>query len=98
MAIKPIQYSDSTKHYHAQGTERLTAYEFNCGYVQQVESPSCTVNQGIQLQMWKEHGVFHVRAHDFSKSERIFWDSFQTMTQATRRYFKAKRELGLKQS
>jgi hypothetical protein len=93
--MKPIQYADKTKMFHAPGTERLTRYEFVCGYIQQAESANCTVSSGRQLTLWMEHGTFHVRAHDFGKHERLFWDVFDTMTEANKRYFQAKRELAL---
>lgn len=90
-----IQYQDSTKKFHRPGTLRLTRYEFACGYVQQVESQGCTISNGIQLRIWMEHSTFHVRAHNFSTGERIFWESFDTMTEANRRFFRAMHELNL---
>ncbi len=90
-----IQYSDATRKFHKAGTLRLAYYEFLCGYAQRVETPDCTVSAGISLTLWMEHRTFHVRAHNFTTDERIFWDSFDTMTQANRRFFKAKKELGL---
>lgn len=92
--MKPIRYEDSTKHFHMPGTFRLTYYEFNCGYVQRVESNDCTLDSGISLTLWKEHNKFHVRAHNYATG-RIFWDSFDTMTQANKRFFKAAKSLGL---
>jgi hypothetical protein len=93
--MKAIQYADRAKHFHKPGTERLTRYEFACGYVQRAESPGgCTVSSGVQLTLWHE-GTFHVRAHDFAEHKRLFWDVFETMTEANRRYFQAKRQLGL---
>src|ERR1700759_403472 len=80
--MKPIQYEDSAKHFHKPGTERLTAYEFACGYVQHAERgmqhdpENLAPTAGVSLTLWKEHGTFHVRAHDFGKHERLFWDSF----------------------
>ena len=95
--MQTIQYSDKTNRFHKPGTLRLTYYEFRCGYVQQLETAPCSAKPGTgtQLQIWMEHGTFHVRAHDFQKHERIFWDSFDTMTEANRRFFRAKWELGL---
>ncbi len=98
MSIPAIIYADPTKtdkRFRKQGTERLTRYELACGYTQVAETPDCTYMQGVSVALWHEGACFHVRAHDFTNSRRIFWDSFDTMTAANQRYFKAKRELGL---
>jgi hypothetical protein len=97
MSIPAIIYEDSTKkdkRFHKQGTHRLTRYEFACGYTQESEK-QCCIEGWIRLVMWMEHGTFHVRAHDHGENKRLFWDSFDTMTAANQRYYKAKRELGL---
>ena len=67
----------------------LTPYALNCGYVQQIDSAN------LRLALWKEHGTIHVRAHDFNDHKRIFWDCFDTLTAARKRFAVAKRELNL---
>lgn len=62
---------------------RLTAYAFNCGYV---EYRLLEDNSSITL--WKEHNVYHVRMHH-KYHGRIFWDSFPTLTEARKRYHEA---------
>ena len=54
----------------------LTHYELSGGYVQIAES------NGTRVTLWKEHGVFHVRAHDFDSGKRIVWKSYRTLTDA----------------
>lgn len=95
--MKAIEYSDDSRKWHRPGTERLTRYELECGAVMSIESEGCTIDSGIRLELWKEPGcsVYQVRAHDFGKHERIFWDSFDTYTAASKRYFRARKELNV---
>ena len=100
--MQAIQYQDATNMFHAQGTERLTLYELECGGIMQIDkgmkyAANHAPVAGVSLSLWKEPGCdcFHVRAHDFGKHERIFWDSFTTYTAASARYFRAKRALGM---
>ncbi len=105
MSIPAIIYADPTKRdkrFRRSGSERLTRYEFACGYTQECETAGCDITQGVQLRLWMEYGTFHVRAHNFGSDipvdgvhGRLFWDSFDTLTAANQRYYKAKRELGL---
>ena len=101
--MKPIEYADRSKRWHRPGTERLTHYELACGSVMRSES-KIAVNprnlapiDGVSLQLWKEPAcsVFQVRAHNFGTHSRIFWDSFTNYTAASRRYFRAQKELHL---
>ena len=48
----------------------LSRYALACGYVQKRE-----VSPGIEVSLWREHGVYHVRAHDFENGRRVFWRS-----------------------
>lgn len=57
----------------------ITAYQFACGYVDRVERGK------VWVTLWKEHGVYHVRAHEFDGRGRLAWKVFQTLT-AARRY------------
>jgi hypothetical protein len=72
----------------------LTAYGLACGYV---ESEWFNVNlpstEGIKVTLWHELGCYHVRAHDFDASKRIFWDSFRSLPEARKRYRQAISEL-----
>ena len=55
----------------------LTHYALACGYVQQVEI--CD----IYLRMWHDGGCcFHVSLFDYKNLKRIFWHSFNTLTEA----------------
>lgn len=58
---------------------KLTAYALACGYIEKKERGT------VQVTLWREHGVYHVRAHDFERG-RIFWDSFITLTDARKRF------------
>jgi hypothetical protein len=50
--------------YTKRGT--LSAYGLGCGYVEHRE------RNGISVELWREHGVYHVRTHDYSAG-RIHW-------------------------
>lgn len=58
----------------------LSAYQLACGYVQRHEC------DGIQTTLWREHGAYHVRTHDFNQHQRIAWNVFRTLTEARREY------------
>jgi hypothetical protein len=74
---------------------RLTAYALACGDVEQyeigdrhvwtLENPQLS---GRQVTLWEEHGVYHVRHHDFERFGRISW-STHTKLSAARRYYDA---------
>lgn len=67
----------------------LSQYALACGSVERAAKRNTVIN------MWLEHGVYHVRGHDHDKRGRLFWDTFETVTEA-RKYFSTKRrELGL---
>ena len=74
----------------------LTAYAFACGYIQRQTIGS------KQITLWVEHGCHHVRAHDFNSDVvhtesgvrgRLFWLSFDTLTEARKIYRQKLREL-----
>lgn len=61
----------------------LSAYSFACGY-QQIAAIG-----DVTLTMWHEGACFHVRAHDHENAGRLFWESFDNVTQA-RKFFETK--------
>ena len=66
---------------------RLTLYALACGYIERKET------EALRLDLWHEGAAFHVRAHDFAHHNRVFWESFGTLT-AARKFFDLKnREL-----
>lgn len=67
----------------------LTAYALACGYVERA------VKRNTTLQLWCEHGVYHVRAHDHGSLGRLFWHSYPTVKQARARFSESRRALGL---
>lgn len=58
----------------------LTPYGLACGYIEN------DFNKGIDTCLWKEHGKYHVRQHDFNKGQRISWEVFDYLS-AARPYF-----------
>jgi len=57
----------------------LTAYALACGYIH------VRVRNTVSVTLWREHGCYHVRAHD-SERGRLWWDSFITLTDARKRF------------
>lgn len=59
---------------------RLTPYALACGYLEQFE------RNGSRVTLWHEGGpLYHVRHHS-DLHGRVFWDSFETITAARKRY------------
>ncbi len=63
---------------------RLTPYALACGYVEQDE------HEGIRTTLWLEHGCLHVRQHDHSRGERIFWKCPENLKEARSIFDRAK--------
>lgn len=62
---------------------RLTNYALACGCVETFE------NEGRAVTLWHEGGqVFHVRAHDHNKGQRLEWETFERLTDARRHFDK----------
>ena len=72
---------------------KLTAYGFNCGYVEKKR----TKNNETEIQMYKEHSVYHVKIFDVWNTpgrvgclgiidnemlNRVEWRSFYTLRDA----------------
>ena len=67
-------------------TDYLTRYELNCGCVSQ------KVVNNISVCLWKEHGVYHVRAHDFTLHTRLEWNSFHLLGEARKDFRRMSRK------
>ena len=56
---------------------RLTRYAIHCGYVEK------KISGPVETTLWHEGGpLYHVRQHNFETHTRIFWESFETLTEA----------------
>jgi len=64
--------------YTARG--ELTGYGLACGYIERAEA------RGISITLWKEHNCYHVRAHNHNTGERLYWNTFDTLTEARKDY------------
>lgn len=57
-------------------SKKPTAYEFACGALQ-------SYNQGdLSIKIWCEHGVYHVRAHEYNGAGRKDWQVYRTLGDA----------------
>jgi hypothetical protein len=63
----------------------LTSYGLSCGYIEKY------IKDDKQITLWKEHGVYHVRAHDFNTGLRIAWHTTYSLTEARKLYHKIKK-------
>jgi hypothetical protein len=59
---------------------RLTPYALACGYIELDET------NGTHTKLWFEGGtVYHVSQHN-SRRERVFWDCFERLSAARKRF------------
>ena len=73
--------------------QKVTGYYLNCGYVQR-----CTMRQNedhdpLHIELWIEHGAFHVRAHDHELHGRINWSTYDNLTAARYKFAELKRDI-----
>lgn len=71
------------------GPARLTRYALVCGYVQVAEPVA-----DVEVKMWHEEPVYHVRAHDYRAHQRIMWESFASLGAARKCFAATKSALG----
>lgn len=62
---------------------QLTRYGLACGYIHKYEHLQQTVT------LWMEGGVYHVRRYNHFHNKRVFWDSFDKLSDARKRYAEA---------
>lgn len=70
----------------------LTSYSLSCGYVERASSPPDERGSMVEVSLWHEGAVYHVRAHRFGDgpdSGRIAWDCFDTLADARSRFFRS---------
>ncbi len=61
-----------------------TEYGFDCGHQQTETIGDCTAS------LYKEHGTYHVRAHDHGTHTRIMWQTFTAIPDARKAYYEAR--------
>ncbi len=67
---------------------RVTVYGLACGHIELFKL------EGNRLKLWHEGACYHV-LHAADDSGRIFWDSFDKVSDARKRFDRAKREIKL---
>ena len=63
----------------------LSAYGLLCGYIQK------NITWAYETQLYKEHNIYHVRNIQTSDGEKrtiIFWECYETLTEAKKQYKK----------
>ena len=68
-------------------TNRLTPYSFQCGYIEK------KVKSKTETTIWHEGAYYHVRQHDFENHRRVFWESFETLSEARNLFNRQKGKL-----
>lgn len=75
----------------------ISDYGFNCGYIERRETDL------VSLELWKEHGVYHVKHLNFffnrtewNKSSHYVWLSFDKLSDAKKAFFNYCDKLNLK--
>ncbi len=68
---------------------QCTRYALACGYIDLFEA------NGYRMTLWLD-GTFHVRMHDHGTDDhqgsgRVFWECFETLTEARAHFNKSKR-------
>ena len=58
----------------------LSAYALSCGYLQSYSQAN------LRVTLWREHGVYHVRAHEFDGAGRLDWQAFRTLHKARKHF------------
>jgi hypothetical protein len=61
----------------------LSLYSFLCGYVQSEET------ERMRKELFLEHSTFHVKVYQLKDglfSDVIFWDTFESLTDARKKY------------
>jgi hypothetical protein len=71
--------------YNSKG--ELTAYGLACGYIEKYEA----LQQSLTL--WREGGIYHVRRHNHFHNKRVFWVSFEKLTDARKTYNQHAKEI-----
>ena len=61
---------------------KLSAYGFTCGYVEHRQVGK------VRIKMWHEGCVYHVLAFDECRNVRLFWESFDSLPDARKRFEK----------
>jgi hypothetical protein len=71
---------------------RLNAYSFACGYIEQKSTNHDNFRNGdLYTEMYHEGACYHVRQFDRrpgAKTFRVFWESFDTLTEARKLFDK----------
>lgn len=69
-------------------TGQLTAYALGCGYKEtKIDGP-------VNVELYHEHGVYHIRGFDAETGHRLFWESSNNLAQA-RAFFQHGRALAV---
>jgi len=63
--------------------DQLTVYSLACGYIEEFEANDKTMSLSLD-------GLFQVKGYDFKNHIRLFWESFETLTEARKFYSKKK--------
>lgn len=72
----------------------LSDYSLSCGYIE--TNAGYNDNAEFRLSLWKD-SIYHVRLHH-NDNGRIFWDSFDTLTEAREAFKRTLKNYNLKRA
>lgn len=66
-------------------TGRLTPYAFACGYIEKraMLGPN---DRTVEIFQYGGTAHYNVRAHDHTTGQRLFWETFRTLSEARKHY------------
>lgn len=70
----------------------MTAYAYACRYTDVYRHTNGTTTD-IRVTLWREHGVYHVRAHNHATHTRLVWGSFHALSDARREFRILRRQI-----
>lgn len=61
----------------------LTVYGLSLGYCHR---EAISNGRRVEVTLWREHSIYHVRAYDFENHKRLDWECFHSLPQARKAY------------
>jgi hypothetical protein len=73
--------------------KKETNYNLACGYLQRCTMKQSANHEPLHIELWLEHGCYHVRAHDLELHGRIDWSTYDNLTCARYKFAELKRNI-----
>lgn len=73
--------------------KKTIGYDLMCGAVQRCMMKQLAHHEPLHIDLWLEHGCYHVRAHDHELHGRIDWSTYDNLTGARYKFAELKRNI-----